>query len=247
MDSAPGRRGPVLVYLPGLHGDGTLISSFHQVVRDEVRFVGVRYPRSATAGLAHYARGIADTLARAGIDRGWLLGESFGSQVGWALLEAGWPAQGFILAGGFVRHPWNLGVHLARLVCGHTPGPVLRAAFWLYPRYARFRHRRAPETRAAVAEFVRHRLAPGDREAMTHRLRLIAAADFRPAARQATVPVWSVTGFWDPLVPWPQVHRWLRHHCPTFQGARVLPWADHNVLATQPEAAARIIRRWLAS
>lgn len=242
---SPGRPAPALIYLPGLHGDDTLVSSFRHAVRDRVRFIKVGYSRSVTASLADYAQAVATALSQAGIQRGWLLGESFGSQVGWALLEKGWPAEGFVLAGGFVRHPWNVGVRVARLACGHTPGLILRAAFWIYPRYARFRHRHAPETRDAIGDFVRHRAAPGDREAMTHRLRLIATSDFRPVARTTPVPLWSVTGFWDPLVPWPQVHHWLRHHCPAFRQARVVPWADHNVLATQPEAAARIILGWM--
>src|SRR5436189_2396948 len=94
---------PTLIYLPGLHGDWTLVSSFGAAVSGRVRFVEFTYPRTLTWSLEDYARSIECCLREHGITRGWLLGESFGSQIIWPLLaEAGrgFEADGVVLAGG---------------------------------------------------------------------------------------------------------------------------------------------------
>jgi pimeloyl-ACP methyl ester carboxylesterase len=78
---------PTLIYLPGLHGDWTLVSSFRAAVAGRVRFVEFTYPRSLTTSAADYAAWVEEALAAQGITQGWLLAESFGSQVAWALIE----------------------------------------------------------------------------------------------------------------------------------------------------------------
>src|SRR5258706_3116833 len=86
---------PVLIYLPGLHGDWTLIANFKQALGSELRFVEITYPRTTVWSLNQYASGVLDALASAGIRTGWLLGESFGSQVVWETLRLGrFTAQG---------------------------------------------------------------------------------------------------------------------------------------------------------
>ena len=47
---------PSLVYLPGLHGDWTLISSFRAALVDKVRFVEIAYPRTTDWTLYQYER-----------------------------------------------------------------------------------------------------------------------------------------------------------------------------------------------
>ena len=77
---------PALVYLPGMHGDWTLVSSFRAAVAGQVRFVEFAYPRTTTWSLDDYARAVEEQLVANGIQRGWLLGESFGSQPAWQLI-----------------------------------------------------------------------------------------------------------------------------------------------------------------
>ena len=246
---------PTLIYLPGLHGDWTLVGSFRQAVAGRVRFVEFTYPRTPNWSLDDYARAVLTSLASQGITHGWLLAESFGSQVAWAILkevpspmskvQGQFATDGLILAGGFVRHPIIAGVRAAGKFCADAPPWTLRLFLWAYPKFARFRHRHAPETLAEIAEFVTRRQVPGDREAMTHRLDLIAQADFRAVARSARLPVFSLTGFWDPIVPWWPVRAWLRRECPGWSGDRILFAADHTVLATRPVASATIALDWL--
>lgn len=252
---------PTLIYLPGLHGDWTLVTSFRVAVAGQVRFVEFTYPRTLTWSLADYAAAIETCLLEHGITRGWLLGESFGSQIIWPLLEetrgrvpeksldrrpARFVPDGIILAGGFVRHPVMGAVRLAGWLCEKMPLSWVSRFLLLYARFARFRHRHAPEMLAGIREFVARRTEL-DKQAATWRLRLLAENDPRPTARQLLVPVHYLSGFWDPIVPWPFVRAWLQRHCPAFRGSRILWQADHTVLAIAPKASARQVLAWIRS
>src|SRR5437879_12787585 len=78
---------PTLIYLPGLHGDWTLIGRFRKALRERVRFVEVTYPRTLNWTLEDYAAAVESALATKGITRGWMLGESISSAVVWVILE----------------------------------------------------------------------------------------------------------------------------------------------------------------
>src|SRR3954465_9038289 len=78
---------PVLIYLPGLHGDWTLIGSFKAALGESVRFVEITYPRTTSWTLTEYAARILQGVRKLGIQNGWLLAESFGSQIGWEILK----------------------------------------------------------------------------------------------------------------------------------------------------------------
>jgi pimeloyl-ACP methyl ester carboxylesterase len=241
---------PTLIYLPGLHGDWTLVSSLRAALQGRARFIEFTYPRTTTWSLDDYARAVTAKLEERGIQRGWLIGESFSSQVAWKILEqgegavAGFQAQGLILAGGFVRHPLIWGVHGFHALHRRMPAWCFRGLLKAYGGYARLRHRRAPETRASVAEFLARRTEP-DRAAIGARYPLIARHDPRPVARRVTVPVYALSGFFDPIVPWPFVYSWLHRHCPVFCGSRVIFNADHNVLGTAPVKSAEQILGWV--
>ena len=250
-----------LIYFPGLHGDWTLVSSFRAAVTNQLRFVEFTYPRTAEWSLDDYVAGIESALLTNGITHGWLLGESFGSQVAWALLaresgragagpkpaSAGFTADGVVLAGGFVRHPLPWGARFLGSATAHTPSWCLKAGLFVYAQYARFRHRRAPETLGSIREFVHRRQDPRDRLAIRHRLTLIAQHDPRPVARQTQIPVFALAGLVDPLVPNPSVRRWLKKNCPGYRGGRTIFRADHNVLGTAPKLASDQIGRWMQS
>ena len=240
-----------LVYLPGLHGDWTLVSSFRAAVAGKLRFVEFTYPRNIGWKLDDYAAGVGRGLAGHKIERAWILAESFSSQVAWRILERvqisnEFSTTGLILAGGFVRYPVIAGVHCLHAAHRAMPWPCFKSFLAVYSRYARLRHRRAPETLASLGEFVARR-TPEDRNAIASRYPLIAGNDPRPIARTTRVPVFALSGFFDPIVPWPLVLPWLRRHCPGFRGARVIFNADHNVLGTAPAKAADQILSWISS
>jgi len=232
---------PTLIYLPGLHGDWTLISGFRQAIAGRLRLVEFTYPRTLTWSLDDYAT----ALSQNGITNGWLLGESFASQVVWAMASRGkFPAQGVILAGGFVKYPLHRAVGLMEKITDRLSTRFLVWMIFGYARIARFRYRRSPQTVAMIGEFISRRTEL-DRRAAQHRLRLVAQNDPRPIARQTRLPVFGLSGFFDPIVPWPRVRRWLRNECPALRDYKVIANADHNVLSTAPREAAKQILNWM--
>jgi pimeloyl-ACP methyl ester carboxylesterase len=235
----------VLLYLPGLHGDWTLVGGFKQALGDRARFVELTYPRTLDWTLDDYAAAIETALAEQGIQRGWLLGESFGSQIVWPLLQRQrFGVDGVILAGGFVQHPLLWGVRLAERVAGGVSLRAITRVLFGYAKIARYRYRRSPETVANLQEFIARRTEL-DRQAATHRLRLIARHDPRPIASAATVPVYAMTGVLDPVVPWVFTRPWLRRNCGALRDFRIIWKADHNVLGTAPREAAQLAMQWV--
>jgi len=235
-----------------------------------------------------YAKGVLDALAEAGIKSGWLLAESFGSQIGWEILrlsasesggeeeksgasgskfprsaksdarpaEAGtpnreWPskerfcAKGLILAGGFVRHPMRWIIPIVQKINRAIPLRALGLICRGYAFYARFRHRHAPESLVGVKQFIKNRIEERDRQAIAYRYTLIQKNDFCDIARSTSVPVYQLTGFFDPVVPWLSVRRWLKRNCASYAGWKVIWGADHNVLGSAPAAAARQVLEWM--
>jgi pimeloyl-ACP methyl ester carboxylesterase len=236
---------PTLIYLPGLHGDWTLVASFRRALSGRVRFAEVTYPRTLDWSLDDYSQGVETALAERGITHGWLLGESFSSQVTWSLLtRRRFDIQAVVLAGGFVRHPMRWGVRLAERFTGRVSLSLLARIFFGYARVARFRYRHSPEVQANIREFIARRTEL-DLKAATHRLHLIAQNDPRHIAQAAKVPVYALTGFVDPIVPWLFVRPWLRKNCPALLDYKIVWRADHNVLGTAAEAAAEQILRWM--
>jgi pimeloyl-ACP methyl ester carboxylesterase len=237
---------PTVVYLPGLHGDWTLVGNFRRQLTGKVRFVELTYPRTTTWSLDEYAVAIEVALAQNGIRRGWLLGESFGSQILWPLVGRGkFSVQGIILAGGFVRHPLRCLVRLAEKIFGRLPFSVMVWAMYAFTKYVRIHFRDSPESLADIDEFAARRTRL-DCLAATHRLHLIAVNDPRPVARATALPLFYLTGLFDPVVPWPLVRYWLRKNCPALRAVKVVRSADHNVLGTGSKAAARQVVKWIA-
>jgi pimeloyl-ACP methyl ester carboxylesterase len=240
---------PTLVYLPGTHGDWTLAGAFREAMAGKVRLVSFAYPLTTTWSLAQHASAVATALSVNCITHGWLLGESFGSQVVWALLQNNqikpkrFDVDGIILAGGFASYPIK---PLARLGLALTGSKTLmKAFFWSYPKFAVFRHRHAPAVRADIPQFMARRARPGDHEALRHRLRLVINNDPSDMARAAAPPIYCLAGLIDPIVPRRLVNRWFRQNCPSLRATKVILNADHNVLSTAPESASRQILKWM--
>lgn len=242
---AGGKAEATLLYLPGLHGDWSLISGFRKAIGDRARFVEVSYPDTVSWTLADHAAAVEAALSEAGISHAWLLGESFSSQVVWSLLERRrFPVDGVILAGGFVRHPARWAANLCARVLDRIPVAVLR---WLLQGYAAFgpwRFRGDLQTVAGIRNYV-DRFTDEKRQAARHRLQLIAQNDPCAAAVRAGLPLFALAGFWDPIVPWLGVRSWLRRHCPALREFKILWNADHNVLGTAPATAAGLVLDWM--
>src|SRR5262245_53565316 len=109
---------PTLIYLPGLHGNWMLIGGLRQRLSNRVRFVEATYPRTLTWSIEDHVVAIETALAQHGISEGWLLAESFSSQMAWPLIaRRKLKVDGLILAGGFVRHPWQWAIRFSQRWC----------------------------------------------------------------------------------------------------------------------------------
>lgn len=238
---------PTLIYLPGLHGDWLLVTRFRLTMAGRVRFVEFTYPHTVTWSVGDFAAAVAEQLRAHDIASGWVLAESFGSQVAWGLMESkAFRAEGLILAGGFVKHPWPGAVRVTEWLLRRLPLGLLTAVVNGYAVAARWRFKQDPEVLRALREF-RVRWGEPLRQAAAHRTQLVASNDPRALAQGVRVPVFSLTGAWDPVVPWPPVQRWLRRECPGWRGSRVVWTADHNVLGTGTPAAAAQVLGWMAA
>jgi len=240
---------PTVLYLPGLHGDWTLLHRFRECLCGRARLVEVIYPRWFTGTLSEQAVSLREALLKRGVDQVWILAESFGSQLAWALLDPGHPeprfrVDGLVLAGGFVRHPWVGGVRLTQGICGRIPMRLARGILEMMRPLIQWRLGFSLGGYQASREFITRRTEE-DRCAAVHRLNLIASTDLRPIAAATTLPVWYLTGFFDWVVPWPPVLSWLRQHCPGWRGYRVLIACDHAVLVTQPRDSAKTVLDWI--
>jgi pimeloyl-ACP methyl ester carboxylesterase len=237
---------PTLIYLPGLHGDWTLIGRFRKAVAERVRFVELTYPRTLTWTLEDYAAGVEAALGEREIHSGWLLGESFSSQVVWLLAQRkGFRSQGVILAGGFVRHPMQRVLVLGERLFGRRLLVAVTRILFSPAKLARYRHRHKPEVLAALEEFLARRTAL-DFDAAYHRLHLLAHNDPAALVRQIAVPVFALSGRFDPVVPWFWVRRWLQGNCASLCEYKIIRRASHAVLITGAEAAAEQILQWMA-
>jgi pimeloyl-ACP methyl ester carboxylesterase len=236
---------PSIVYLPGLHGDWTLIGRFRKALGERARFVEITYPRTLTWSLEEYAAAIAERLTREGIGRVWLLAESFGSQIVWPLLaQKKLSIEGVILAGGFVRHPTTWGVRLADRLLGRISLGLITGILFGYARLARARFGRGTQMRKDIEEFIARR-TPLDLKAAQHRLRLLAVHDPCDIASSTETPIYALSGLFDPIVPWFWVRRWLKKNCRALREYKIIGGADHNVLGTAPLKSANLVMAWI--
>lgn len=236
--------GPTIIYLPGIHGDWGLIGGFRRALAGRARLVEFAYTKDEIT-LERLTESVHAALAEKGVTSGWLLGQSFGSQVAWTLAARGFKADGVILAGGFVRHPWPWGARLFQALLDAVPWPVVNPAYGAYTAACNALARRGPEEAEELMAFARNR-QNRDWVAMSRRLSLIAGSDPRPAARAMKNPVHYIGGMIDPLVPWPLITRWLKRECPGYKGEVILTYADHNVLGSAPRESAEHVMSWIS-
>ncbi|MEO6036736.1 MAG: hypothetical protein ABIQ35_15910 [Verrucomicrobiota bacterium] len=241
-----GEELPTLIYLPGTHGDWTLNGGFRRKVANRVRLIEFTFPRTLEWSLEDYASNVEQKLAENNIGAGWILAESFSSQIAWAMAgrnSTDFRIQAMILAGGFVRHPVIPSVRLAKTLTERIPLWLLRMMLKGYSVYACARENNSIEIRAELKEFVERR-TKDDLRAAAHRLDLIAHSDLRSIARASKVRLFYLTGLVDPIVPWPLVRPWVKKNCMGYQDERILFGSDHHVLGSAKKSSEQILR-WM--
>ncbi len=234
---------PVLVYLPGIHGDWTPLNHTRLHLARHFRLVELSYPQRAEWGLADYADAVEARLAELGLGRVHLLGESFSSLVCWELLRR-YPgrAQSLTLAGGFCQPPHPRGLRLLALGFGFLPGALWNRGVEAYCMSLAWRERPAAGDAEREPLFFAARGHRGLR-AMRRRLGLIEATDCRSQLAEVTIPVGYIGGGSDPIVP-------VRREIETLQRAlpaacrfrwRLVDGAPHPILPARPVECTRFI------
>jgi pimeloyl-ACP methyl ester carboxylesterase len=112
-------------------------------------------------------------------------------------------------------------------------------------KLGRYRYRHNPQVLAALEEFLERRTEL-DFDAAYHRLHLLAHNDARALARETVVPVFALSGGFDPVVPWFWVRKWLQGNCASLRDFKIISKASHAVLITGAEPAAEQILQWMA-
>lgn len=236
---------PTLIFLPGLHGNWKIIGGFRRSLADRVRFVEISYPNEVNWSLEDHAEAVENALIKHQIRRGWILAESFSSQVAWTLLARGrFDILGLVFAGGFVRHPLRWWVQMSKTLFSSFFFFVLLRVFYLYAWLTPFRFRRSPQTYDELKSYLKS-LTADDVRGFKRRLDLVAQSDPRTIARGANVPIFAISGLFDPVVPWFWVRPWLKKNCRALREYRIIWRADHNVLGTAPDLAADQILSWM--
>src|SRR5262249_16608139 len=134
------------------------------------------------------------------------------------------------------------GVRLAERIVGAISLSLLIKILFGYAKLAR--RRKAGRKSDELNEFIARR-TPQDQQAATHRLHLLAGSDSCAVARRTAIPVYGLTGLFDPIVPWWPVRSWLREYCPAFRDFRIIRRCDHNVLSNAAKAAADQVASWI--
>lgn len=234
---------PVVVYLPGLHGDWTPLNRTRLHLSRHFRLVELSYPQRAEWDLADYADAAEERLTELGLGPVHLLGESFSSLVCWELLRRH-PrrALSLTLAGGFCQPPHPRGLRLLALGFGVLPGALWNRGVEAYCMSLAWRARPVAGDAQQEPLFFAARGRRGLR-AMRKRLAIIQSADFRSLLGELTLPVGYIGGGSDPIVPVRREIETLRRGLPAacrFRW-RLVDGAPHPILPARPVECTRFI------
>lgn len=240
---------PVIIYLPGLHGDWTLMGELRPLLTGRARLVEVAYPHaSAVWGLSDYAARLRAQFLRLELPPAHLLAESFGSLVAlrYAMRHREC-VRSLILAGGVTRSPGALRMALMRALFAVFPVGMIDR---MVERFRRELPRRGhdPALFQCLGElFPAGRSARGKR-ASQRRLEIVQRADLRPGLGELRLPVFYLGGGRDSVVPVRREIKTLRKRLPAESRFRseLLPKAPHPILPARPRECAELIGGWIA-
>lgn len=238
---APGR--PIVVYLPGVHGDWT---SFHRIrpfLERDVALVELSYPKSEIAGLPEIAAKIVRLVRALDVRNAHLLGESFGSLVAWRMaLDAPDLTASLILAAGFTSPPPLRRAHLAFLALRTMPTPLFELLIDAYVAIQNRLGTGRPTPGEQLSPFFALRSDDG-RLAVARRMETIQHSDLRAELSRIRAPVRYLGGKFDLVVPALREARTISSLVGDFESET---WgAPHTLMVTHPERCAAAILRWI--
>jgi pimeloyl-ACP methyl ester carboxylesterase len=238
---------PPILYFPGVHGDWTPFGAARELLATELRVVEVTYPRALGWRLDDFASAAIEAMDRLGLADAHVLGESFGSLIGWRLaLDRPERVRSFILAGGFCRPPRPPVVLALRGGMPLLPAPLFDLGIDGYIHLRHFMNGR----RADLADPKRCFPAARSRRgllAIARRLAVIQSTDLRDRLAAMRRPTLYLGGSRDVVVPVRREIRELRARLSPECSleARLLAGAPHPILPARPRAACELILDWI--
>ena len=237
--------GPTIIYLPGVHGDWTAQSRARPLLSRDFHLVETAYPRVDSWSIDDFAGALKDLLDGLGIESAHIVGESFGSLVGWQFgIAHPDRVRSYTLVGGFARSPRFRVAAAAAAALKSIPTGMLESAIDLYVagKSALGEHRETFDTGAYPATRTQRGL-----QATANRMSIIQRTDFRGLLHQVRFPVRYVGGARDIVVPVRREIATLIAHLPPhcdFQ-SELLSGAAHNIIASHPRETVEQITRWV--
>ena len=248
QESGDAEATPVL-YLPGVHGDWSFMDSARELLSERFRLIEVTYPRAGGWTLETYAGALDDLLDVLDLESVHLIGESFGSRVGWELgLNVPERIRSMVLVGGLCGPLRSQIIGAARQSLHRMPGPMLERGFDLFLSIKDWMGDPWPEGDERAIPYVTSQ-SPRARRAAANRLGITFSTDFVPRLHRVRFPVAYVGGGSDPVVPVRREIESLRRRLPRHCDFRyhVIPGAPHTLLASHPRSTCERIVGWISA
>jgi pimeloyl-ACP methyl ester carboxylesterase len=237
---------PVLIYIPGIHGDWTPMRRLQPLLSQRLRLVEVAYPRAPEWSLEDYTARLLDLFLLLDIGPAHLLAESFGSLIGLDFaLHCPERVRSIVIAGGFCSSPGRLRVGLARRLLGLIQPRIFEWGIDLYLAWV-------IRGRLPIEGDFREDFFPASRtrrgwQAVLSRLDIIRRTDFRPRLARLRTPIFYLGGSRDWVVPVRRTidlfKRCLHESC-VFRNL-VIPGAPHAILPACARSISGIITDWV--
>ncbi len=244
QQSAPVNGVPV-IYLPGVHGCWTPLDKAGRSIARHYDLTEIAYPLIDDWSLEHYSDALLNLMDDLKIDSAHIIGESFGSLVGWQFgLSHPSRIRSHILVGGLVRAPALFRAATARVGLSAIPAPAFARIVDNYVSMKKISNQSMAAVGVKAYPSVRD-----DRgmRATANRMRLIQRCDFRSQLAGINFPVRYIGGSRDWVVPVTREIMSLREALSSrrvFQ-SHIIPGAPHAILASHPELTVKYIIHWM--
>ena len=239
-------EGTPVVYLPGVHGCWTPLDQARPLLAEHVRLIEIAYPPIDSWTLVDHAVALFELLDSLGIGSAHLLGESFGSLVGWQSGELNPErVRSHLLLGGLTRAPQGHRAAVARFGLLAMPALVFNLGVDAYVTYKNAKGETRSQTHVKAYPAVRD--IPGQR-ATANRMQLIQKSDFRKSFKSVEYPVRYLGGESDSVVSVKReiytLEKKLNAHA-HFQ-SQLIASAPHAIIASHPQQTVNYLTAWIA-
>ena len=234
-----------LIYLPGVHGCWTPLDKARATFNEHCELIEIAYPFFDDWSLEHYADALLHLAHDLDLESFHLVGESFGSLVGWQFgLSHPSRIRSFTLIGGFSQPPGMYMAASAGMGLSVLPAVAFDKIVDAYVSYKTVKGE--PRTVASGTAYPGVRGARGQ-NATANRMKLIQAADFRKDLPRVSFPVRYIGGSKDRVIPVKREIRTLEEQLSerTAFDHFLIPGAPHAIIASHPIETADKVVHWI--